>query len=155
MPSDTPTSPATLPPEISTLLDSQHLAVLATHRQGQPHVSLVAFAASADGREIIFATTRSSRKYANLQVDPRAALLVDSRGHQEADFHRGQALSARGPVRELSDPDKASRLNLFLTKHPHLTDFVHSPSCALMCLAVHRYDYVSRFQRVIEYRITP
>ena len=144
-----------IPEQIGALLTSQKLAVLATQRQGQPHVSLVAFAATADSRELIFATTRTSRKFVNLQVDARAALLIDSRTHQEADFHRGQALSATGNVMELSGPEKDSRLQLFLTKHPHLREFVQSPSCALMSLKVQVYNLVSKFQKVIEYRLSP
>jgi nitroimidazol reductase NimA-like FMN-containing flavoprotein (pyridoxamine 5'-phosphate oxidase superfamily) len=142
-----------IPEPIRFLLTSQKLAVLATQNQGQPHASLVAFASTADAREIIFATTRSSRKFANLQADPRADLLIDSRTNQEADFHLGQALSAAGAVRELSGPDKSSRLQLFLTKHPHLLEFVQSPSCALMSLHVQVYNLVSTFQKVIEYRL--
>jgi nitroimidazol reductase NimA-like FMN-containing flavoprotein (pyridoxamine 5'-phosphate oxidase superfamily) len=144
-----------LPLEMSSLLKSQKLSVLATHRRGQPHVSLVAFAATADNRELIFATTRTSRKFANLQADSRAALLIDSRTHQESDFHLGQALSATGTVVELSGPEKHSRLQLFLTKHPHLREFVQSPSCALMSMHVQVYNLVSKFQKVIEYRLSP
>ncbi len=150
-----PTAAAIIPPEIKALLETQKLAVLATHRQGQPHASLVAFAATADGRELIFATTRTSRKFANLQADARAALLIDSRTHQEADFHLGQAVSATGTVIELLDPLKDSRLQLFLAKHPHLLDFVQSPTCALMSLRVHLFNFVSKFQKVIEYRLAP
>jgi heme iron utilization protein len=143
-----------LPKHLSSLLTSQKLAVLATQNQGQPHASLVAFAATADDREIIFATTRTSRKFAHLQADPRAALLIDSRTNQEADFHRGQALSATGTVRELTGSDKPLRQQLFLTKHPHLREFVQSPSCALMSLHVQLYNFVSTFQKVIEYRLS-
>jgi nitroimidazol reductase NimA-like FMN-containing flavoprotein (pyridoxamine 5'-phosphate oxidase superfamily) len=142
-----------VPQQINSLLTSQKLGVLATNNQGQPHTSLVAFAATADAREIIFATTRTSRKFANLQADPRAALLVDSRTNQEADFHLGQALSATGAVRELADPDRATRLQLFLTRHPHLQEFAQSPSCALMSLKVQVYNFVSKFQKVMEYRL--
>lgn len=142
-----------LPAPIRHLLASQKLAVLATQHQGQPHASLVAFAATADGRELIFATTRASRKFAHLQADPRAELLLDSRTNQDADFHQGQVLTAAGPVRVLADPDQPSRQQLFLAKHPHLAAFVSSPSTALLALQVQVYTLVSRFQRVIEYRL--
>ena len=156
MPKETsPPLVATIPIEIDALLATQNLAVLATHRQGQPHASLVAFAAAASRRELIFATTRSSRKFANLQADPRAALLIDSRTHQEADFHQGLALSATGKVVELVGGEKHSRLELFLTKLPYLREFVQAPSCALMCLQVQVYDLVSKFQKVLEYRLSP
>ncbi len=138
---------------IKALLTSETLAVLATHRQGQPHASLVAFAATADGHELIFATTRTSRKFANLQEDPRAELLIDSRTHEQADFHQAQALSAIGRVIELSGNERQSRLRLFLTKLPQLREFVQSPTCALMTLQVQEYNLVSRFQKVIRYRL--
>jgi heme iron utilization protein len=157
MSQETPASTASVKlfQQIKALLETQKLAVLATHRQGQPHASLVAFAATADGRELIFATTRTSRKYANLKADARAALLIDSRTHQETDFHLAQALTANGKVIELLGPERDSRLQLFLAKHPHLLDFVQSPTCALMSLEVQVYNLVSKFQKVTEYRLTP
>lgn len=150
-----PTSASTLSQQIQALLATQKLGVLATHRQGQPHASLVAFVATVDSREIIFATTRTSRKYANLQADARAALLIDSRTHQNTDFHLAQALSAHGTVVELSGPEKLLGLQLFLSRHPHLRDFGQSPTCALMSLNVQVYNLVSNFQQVTEYRPAP
>jgi nitroimidazol reductase NimA-like FMN-containing flavoprotein (pyridoxamine 5'-phosphate oxidase superfamily) len=149
-------APDRIKTELQDLFQHQKLGVLATVGDtSEPYVSLVAFAATADSRELIFATTRTSRKFANLQADPRAALLIDSRTHQESDFHLGQALSATGTVIELSGPEKHSRLQLFLTKHPHLREFVQSPSCALMSMHVQVYNLVSKFQKVIEYRLSP
>jgi len=147
--------PPGLPHGISSLLAAQHLAVLATHHQGQPHVSLVAFAAGPDGRQLLFATTRTSRKYANLQADPRAALLIDSRGQAAADFHEAAALSAKGPVREVTGADRDGLAALFLAKQPHLREFVNSPTCALMALQVQVYELASRFQQVLTYRLSP
>ncbi len=149
------TAPQGLPPEIRLLLASQQLAVLATHRQGQPHASLVAFAASADGRQLLFATTRTSRKYVNLQMDPRAALLIDSRGQTAADFHEAQALTAKGSVREVTGAERDGLASLFLAKHPHLREFVGAPTCALMALQVQVYEVASRFQQVLTYRFSP
>lgn len=152
-PISTPIELQTIPAAITDLLTKQKLAVLATQIQGQPHTSLVAFAVGADGRELLFATSRSSRKFANLQADPRAALLIDSRTHQESDFHEARALSAMGRVIEVSANDLPSRLQIFLTKLPYLSDFVQSPSCALMSFQVQEYNLVSRFQKVIRYRL--
>jgi len=157
MPSEEISSTASseLPREIKALLASQHLAVLATHHQGQPHASLVAFAASPDGRNLLFATTRTSRKFANLQADPRAALLIDSRGQAAADFHEAMALSAKGPVREVAGTERESLAAVFLAKHPHLREFVGAPSCALLALQVQVYELASRFQQVLMYRFLP
>ncbi len=150
----TQTSVATLPKEITRLLDKQKLAVLATHHQGQPHASLVAFAASADGRLVIFATTRTSRKYANLQADPRAVILIDSRTQQEADFHEAMALAVKGVAHEVTAPRRAELASLLLGKHPHLQEFVASPTCALMALEVAVYELACRFQQVLIYRFS-
>ncbi len=151
---DRPTTDA-LPPEIKYLLNSQRLAVLATQRQGQPHVSLVAFAATPDGRQLLFATTRTSRKYANLQADPRVALLIDSRTRTEADFHLAAALAAKGLAQEVSGADREAQAALFLAKHPHLREFVAAPTCALMAVTVEVYELASRFQQVLTFRLTP
>jgi nitroimidazol reductase NimA-like FMN-containing flavoprotein (pyridoxamine 5'-phosphate oxidase superfamily) len=146
---------AALPREIKLLLASQHLGVLATHHQGQPHASLVAFAADPDGRRLLLATTRTSRKYANLQSDPRAALLIDSRGQAAADFHQAMALTAKGVVQEVAGGERDSLAAVFLAKHPHLREFVEAPSCALLALQVEVYELVSRFQQVLIYRLAP
>jgi len=51
---------------IKQILDSQRLAVLATQGDGSPYGSLVAFAATENMKNLLFATTRTTRKYANL-----------------------------------------------------------------------------------------
>ena len=68
--------------ELRKLLRTQSLAVLATQNQGQPYASLVAFASSDDLKSLYFATTRSTRKYANLSGDSRVAMLLDNRIQQ-------------------------------------------------------------------------
>jgi hypothetical protein len=66
---------------IKRILDSQKLAVLATQRDGRPYGSLVAFAATDDMKNLLFATTRATRKYANLPQCRRK------------DLHHGEPLS--------------------------------------------------------------
>jgi len=64
---------------LKPLLKTQRLAVLATHREGQPYGSLVSFASTQDAKHILFATTRATRKYADLRADPRVAIVIDDR----------------------------------------------------------------------------
>jgi nitroimidazol reductase NimA-like FMN-containing flavoprotein (pyridoxamine 5'-phosphate oxidase superfamily) len=52
--------------DLKELFRSQSLAVLATQEEELPYVTLVAFVSSEDLRYLLFATTRSTRKYANL-----------------------------------------------------------------------------------------
>ncbi len=131
----------------------ERLAVLSTHDGGQPYASLVAFAATEDLTRIVFATTRPTRKYANLSADARVALLVDSRRNEESDFHRAEAVTVIGTVAELTGTERDRYLPLYLEKHPALADFVGAPTCALLCVSVERYIRVKNFQRVSELRV--
>ena len=135
---------------LKDLLDHQKLAVLGTHRRGQPYGSLVSFAATHDMKQILFATTRSTRKYENLTADARVSLLIDNRLNQDSDIHEATAVTATGRADELSDADKEPFLQLYLQKHPYLQDFVNSPTCALLRVQVDTYYLVNRFQEVME-----
>jgi nitroimidazol reductase NimA-like FMN-containing flavoprotein (pyridoxamine 5'-phosphate oxidase superfamily) len=132
------------------LLRAQRLGVLSSHDNGQPHASLVAFAATDDLRRLVFATTRATRKYANLRADARVALIVDNRSNRDADFHEAMAVTAYGRALELSGAERDEYLELYLGKHPHLCEFVSAPTCALVAIAVQRYSMVDRFQHVVE-----
>jgi nitroimidazol reductase NimA-like FMN-containing flavoprotein (pyridoxamine 5'-phosphate oxidase superfamily) len=145
----------TLVQQVRKLLQSQQLAVLATHSKGQPYASLVAFVATDDLKEIYFVTSRSTRKYANLTGDPRVALLVDSRSNEASDFHRATAATVVGEAREADDSEKDAIARVYLSKHPHLKDFVQSPTCALLKVRASTYYLVSTFQNVMELHITP
>lgn len=62
---------------LKAILDSQSQAVLATQGDNGPYGSLVAFAATADLKGLVFATTRASRKYANLVKNRGAEAIVE------------------------------------------------------------------------------
>lgn len=137
------------------LLDSQNLAVLATSQQGQPYTSLVAFAFSADLHRLTFATTRATRKFANLRAEPRVSLLIDNRHHRSSDFREAMALTAFGRAEEVIGREKQSLIEEYLLRHPGLKEFVSAPSCALLQVAVKRYALVRRFQDVVEWDLEP
>ena len=139
--------------QLERLLESQNFAVLATHNLAQPYASLVAFVACPDLKQVLFATTRSTRKYANLSADNRAAMLVDSRTNQDSDISQAVAVTATGRTDEVLPEEKEHLLQLYLKKHPHLKEFVHSPTCALLRLKVDTYYFVNRFQEVFELHI--
>ena len=137
---------------LKDLLDSQKLAVLGTHREGQPYGSLVSFVATEDMKQLLFATTRSTRKYENLTADARVSLLMDNRSNQDSDIHEATAVTATGRAEELEEADKERFLRLYLERHPYLKDFVNSPTCALLRVRVETYYLVNRFQEVTELR---
>ena len=138
---------------VAELFDSQKFAVLSTHSAGQPYASLVAFAETQDLRHLLFATTRSTRKYVNIKSDARVAMLMDSRSNRDSDISNAIAVTATGTAEEGDQKNGDPFLNTYLTKHPHLKDFVNSPSCALIRMKVDVYYLVSKFQSVFELRV--
>jgi nitroimidazol reductase NimA-like FMN-containing flavoprotein (pyridoxamine 5'-phosphate oxidase superfamily) len=145
--------PEQIEPVLRALLDSQRFAVLATHGEGQPYASLMAFAATSDLKELIFATERHTRKYANLCSDARTAVLVDSRSNRSSDIQNAVAVTVIGRAEEVEGDKRDHLLRIYLAKHPDLEGFATSPSCALVRVKVESYRVVSRFQEVQEVQI--
>jgi len=139
-----------LPEILTNLLTGQRLAVLSTQMSGQPYSNLIAFVAVPDMKEILFATDRATRKFANLTAEPRVSLLVDDRRHLETDFQEASAVTVLGTAAELLEPERQRYLQLYLQKHPHLREFVTGPTCALIRVTVAKYILVTRFQEVQE-----
>ena len=141
--------------ELLALFRLQRLSVLSTNAGDQPYASLVAFAAGPDLKCLYFATSRATRKYANLSGNPNAAMLIDNRSNEAADFRQAMAVTASGIVEELGPSSKDAFMENYLAKHPNLLEFLNAPATAAMCLWVRTYYVVSRFQNVIELRVNP
>jgi len=140
---------------IRDLMASQKLAVLSTQNHGQPYASLVAFVATDNLRQILFATARTTRKFSNLQADSRVAMLIDSRTNQDSDFHQAIAVTATGQAEELKGANIDKYVAMYLAKHPHLEAFIKAPTCAMIQVQVNCYYLVSRFQHVMELHVGP
>ncbi|MFW6374145.1 MAG: pyridoxamine 5'-phosphate oxidase family protein, partial [Thermodesulfobacteriota bacterium] len=112
------------------LFDNQQLAVLSTHKDGKAYASLVAFTATEDLRELLFATARSTRKFDNLTAKPHVAMLIDSRTNSTADFHEAVAVTATGTAEEVPEDERQALQAQYLQKHPYMADFVTAPTCA-------------------------
>lgn len=138
---------------LTRLLEHQRLAVLATHCGGQPYSSLVAITTASDLTRIWFATLRTTRKFANLKADGRVSLLVDSRSHRDADFHEAVAATVVGHGEELEGARAEDAARRHLARHPHLSDFLRAPTCAMVEVTVSKYIVVQRFQSVSEWAL--
>jgi nitroimidazol reductase NimA-like FMN-containing flavoprotein (pyridoxamine 5'-phosphate oxidase superfamily) len=147
------TQKAELEKLLRRLFSSQLLAVLGTQGRNGPYGSLVAFYASDDLKHLLFATTRSTRKYANLIQTPQVAMVIDNRSNEEGDFHEAIAVTATGNVKEVTGAERDRFEALYLAKHPGLSDFVQSPTCALLKMEVRTYYIVRKFQQVTELHI--
>jgi hypothetical protein len=140
--------------QLRELFASQRLAVLATDQGGQPYLSLVAFAVSDDLRELLFATNRNTRKFANLLANNRVSLLIDNRSNQVADFNLAIAATLLGAGEELAEAERPPGEALYLAKHPHLEEFVTSPGCAIVKVKLKSCYLVSRFQYIVEHHFS-
>jgi len=138
---------------VQSLLQHQQLGVLSTVGNEMPYANLVAFVASDDDRYLYFVTPRATRKFANLSANANVALLVNNSNNHPDDFKQAAAVTAVGKATTVSAPTLAAVQERYLTKHPHLQDFVRSPDCEMICIRVMRYILVERFQDVTEYRI--
>ena len=135
---------------LKDLFDSQTLAVLATQGNGQPYTNLVAFAFSQDLQSLFFATAQTTRKFANLSAEPMVSMLVDNRANNPSDFHWAKAVTVTGKAEKIDKEKEVEITETYLGKHPHLRDFLASPSCVLIRIRVETYYLVRRFQEVIE-----
>lgn len=140
--------------QVRELFDSQNLGVLATHRDGQPYTSLVAFYANRNLKYLYLVTPNTTRKYENLKSDPRVSIMVNSSINQETDFHQALAVTVLGEAAEITGSQKAEVLSHYLAKHPYLEDFAHAPTCALIGISVKSYFLVQNFQNVMELHLT-
>ena len=135
---------------IKALFASQKLAALSTQGDGQPYASLVAFYATDDLKYIYFATPQTTRKFANLKAHNRVAVMINNSSNLASDFHQAIAVTAVGIAEEVLGADKKPILIGYLSKHPHLEDFVRAPTCALVRVSVKTYYAVRNFQNVME-----
>lgn len=140
--------------QIETLLFEQRLATLSTcGAEGHPYASLIAFDAAPDLGGVVFATSRATRKFANLEHHARAALLIENSRNLTSDIYEAMAVTVLGVVTELTGASREEALNRYTAKHPHLAGFVKAPSTAVLQLEVEVYYLVNRFQKVMEYHV--
>jgi heme iron utilization protein len=124
---------------IKQYFDEQRFAVLATQSEGQPYTNLVAFAEFGNLRNILFVTSRDTRKYANALANKKVALLIDSRKNQASDLRNAVAITALGTITEANSNEIDNLSGIYLAKHPQLIEFLQKPLIALMQITVSEY----------------
>lgn len=121
--------PMPVPEHIARFILERDLCVLSTSTpEGVPHASLMSYVAEPDLQYIHMATVASSRKWANLTVNPRMAILMDER-EMSLSGGRGQAraLTIGGAHEPGPAQDKARVLDMLRKKFPHLAGFFARP----------------------------
>ena len=137
---------AELMKKLRELLGAQKVGVLATEYEGQPYASLVAFAATPDLGSLLFATERSTRKFMNMSVNPKATLLVDNRTEGLSDVNSALAAAAMGKTEEVRGKDWGELSKTYLAKNPDFSGFLES--AALMRLRVDNYIVVHGLREI-------
>jgi heme iron utilization protein len=136
--------------DLKNLFQIQKFAVLATTGKTHPHASLVAFIVTDDLKHLYFATARSTRKFKNMETNPKVALLVDNRSNLESDFENAIAVTVYGTVCSSEYSSSRNLLEVYLDKYPKLQSFIESPDTAFVQINVEKYTVVSQFQNVRE-----
>jgi hypothetical protein len=72
-----------------------------------------------------------------------------------SDFRRAAAATLLGLAQEIDGATREEGLMLYLSRHPHLADFVGSPTCAVFQVQIDRIYLVTRFQNVMEFHVAP
>jgi heme iron utilization protein len=137
---------------LKRLMKSRKYAVLATDDQGQPYASLMAFAAMHDGKSVVLAMKRDTRKYRNIRLNGRVALLVDDRENKGSDTQQAVAATVLGEARETEGEERRSLTEVFLLEHPQLRELVESPSSAVVLVTGNMFQVVTRLEDVVEWR---
>lgn len=131
---------------VIAVLETQALAVLGTSSNNIPHTTLVAFKADLQAREAYFVSSVASRKAQNIDENPYVSLFVDNRNNKVQDFRDALGVTMKGMARVAG----SGHVEGFLEKHPHLFDFVHSPSTNLFLIDLDSVEVVTEFQKVFE-----
>jgi hypothetical protein len=141
-----------VPARLLILNNKQRHAVLATDALGQPYTSLVAFALTPDARGILFATPKETAKYKNILGNSNVSLMIDTRTNTLKGYMNAEAVTILGtamPVRR--DRRWKELAEVFIKKHPALSDFVRASSTALIYMTIKKAVHAGRFQTVSEW----
>lgn len=133
---------------VESLFREQTFAALATQTADAPYASLVAFAVTPDLRRLVFPTRAGSRKGANLNVNPRVALLVDNRTNSDRDYHDATAVTVIGSAGFACGAEADGLRKLLLERHPRMAGFLAESDCLIAVVEVTGYLVVTRFETV-------
>jgi nitroimidazol reductase NimA-like FMN-containing flavoprotein (pyridoxamine 5'-phosphate oxidase superfamily) len=136
--------------KIRELFDRQKVGVLGSNMDGMPYLNLVAFIPYRDYRSLIFVTSKSTRKYANLLSEPSASMMIDNRQDKTTTLE-ARGVTVCGAALELAPGAEVDEIiALYLKRHPALESFIKSPTIAIFELKISTCYYVENFQEVTE-----
>lgn len=139
--------------KIVDLLGSQLISVLSTSSNNEPYSCLIGFEFTRDLRYVLFATMRARLKYEKMKANPFVSLTVDTRSNSPDDFQKAISVTLTGRADDVQEPERTNLANQLAMRHPVLTDFVNSPDCAIMRVAIDRIYLVEDFESTSIFRV--
>jgi nitroimidazol reductase NimA-like FMN-containing flavoprotein (pyridoxamine 5'-phosphate oxidase superfamily) len=133
---------------VEDALQAGRLAVLATERDGQPHASLIAITPVNGMRQLIFVTSRNTRKFLNLQYNGKVAVLIRGEDVHKSGHQKSFALTAFGIAQEILISEHEEALQTHLERHPDLENFMQKRDFALILIGVDTYQIVRDIENV-------
>jgi nitroimidazol reductase NimA-like FMN-containing flavoprotein (pyridoxamine 5'-phosphate oxidase superfamily) len=123
------------------LLKQNDLCVLATCLDNQPHASLMSYITDVGGRMVYMVTHRTTKKWANLTLNPRVSLLVDTLLNDRDSGRSGiKAITVYGTCQILHDKEaKQSLLQRLVEWHPHLRPLAYHPDAEVLAIQVESF----------------
>jgi hypothetical protein len=122
---------------ILELVRRKRLCALATTDGITPHCSLMAYVPDESACGLVMVTRASTRKYRNLEANPKASVLIDTRDEMEAGRpFQITALTAAGEVSLHEPASEVEALGRFLDTHPDLTGLTTHPEARVLRLRV-------------------
>lgn len=137
---------------ITKLLRQERFGVLSTIGNPWPHPSLIGFFCEHDFSQVYFFTSRETRKFRNLNSNPAVSLMIDNRSRPLVNLRATSTLTVFGDARVLNDQEKASIRELFLNRHPELSQFSGLGNTAACTIDVDHYNLVYNFGEVFHCR---
>lgn len=126
----------------------QLFGVLATEREGVPYTTLVAFVLQDNLKKLFFATPRDTKKFKHITANERVSFHINNSSNSPEDIGSAIGITLTGRASESSKKHSEEIISLYLSKHPQMEEFLHSPNTAFLSVDVERYDVVERFQNV-------
>jgi len=122
--------------------------VLATVKGSAPYTTLVAFVLQDDLKKLFFATPRDTKKFKHLTDNELVSFLIHNSTNSPEDTGNAIGITITGRASEHSKKSSKELIDLYLSKHPQMGEFVFSLNTAFICIDIERYDMVERFQNV-------
>jgi nitroimidazol reductase NimA-like FMN-containing flavoprotein (pyridoxamine 5'-phosphate oxidase superfamily) len=138
--------------QIKNIISSERLSVLATDDNGIPHTSLIGFLLDDDLKNLYFFTSSNTKKYKNIENNPKVSLLIDNRDIFLDKTYLITSVTVLGHATIIKKPIIEVVEN-FLKIHREFKDFIKSDFTVLVKIVISRYIVVNRLKEVIEIKI--